>query len=630
MNDSLGLSVGTTNLVAASPTGASTIRRAVVTLFSHRPPEVGVPYDNPRLDERGLVLTDFVERVGDPVPMVANDGSTHRGEFVLADALDALARSLVSSCPEATRVTVPAHWPRHVVDSLGDAVSRKPNLSSRGNPPQMVSDSVAALTALQAGPGLPARGIVALCDFGATGTSITLADAGMGFRSVGETVRYQDFSGELIDQAVMRNVLDELNVDPSGTSAVVSLSRVREQCRIAKERLSYDTATGFTGPLPGPHSTVRLTRAELEALLRDPLDGVINAVEETLRRNNIAPPDLAALATVGGGARIPYVTQRISDAMRIPVTTTPQSQVVAALGAALMALRGPDEEAATGLAMTSAALASTAASLGDTARHSAANSAVVENLAWSEDESSDDIPSAHYDFDDREVLAQARPEVRFEHDEYTVGEALPPLPWYRRPGVLFGAAASIALIAAVGLIVTWRTGGVTTTPVGTTATFTTSVAPPAPPAAPVTAVAPPLPVAPPPTTETVVVQRQVPNPPRRTQSVQAPPVAPPAEVAPPAVQPPVAPPPVAPPPVVMPPPIWTPPFTLPPLFPPDIFPPGGTTGTGSGGVTPGTGSGSGGVTPGTGSGGSGSNSGGSSGSNSSIPKCDDLPADTLC
>ncbi len=142
----------------------------------------------------------------------------------------------------------------------------------------MVSDAVAALTALRAQPGLPSRGIVALCDFGATGTTITLADAAAGFRAVGESVRFEEFCGEQIDQAILKHVIADLDVDPSSTSAVVALTRFREECRIAKERLSCETATGLTVPLPGPQCTVRLTRAELETLIRDPLDGLIGAL----------------------------------------------------------------------------------------------------------------------------------------------------------------------------------------------------------------------------------------------------------------------------------------------------------------------------------------------------------------
>ena len=421
MGDSLGLSVGTTNLVAAPQTGVPTVRRAVLTLFPHRPPEVGTPSENPSLNERGLVLSGFVERVGDPVPLVASDGSTHRGERLVADALEALIRSARRGRPvELIGAAVPAHWRPVVIDSLRAALSSNAILSPQGRSLPLTPDSAAALTALRAQPGLPARGVVALCDFGATGTSITLADAAAGFRNIGPTVRFEDFSGELIDQAILRHVLAELDVDPSNTSAVVELTRVREQCRTAKEQLSFDTATGFTAPLPGPHSTVRVTRGELEALIRDPLEGVITVVEETLQRNNIARTALVALATMGGGARIPLVTQRLSEALRLPVTTTSQPEAIAAVGAALMARRGPEDRAATGLAT----LAPAAAAPDRPAPRS-------EPLAWSEEQPTDDVvPAAFSDY----------------------GYANP---WYRHPGVIVGATAAAVFTVVLGVFGVW-------------------------------------------------------------------------------------------------------------------------------------------------------------------------------
>jgi molecular chaperone DnaK (HSP70) len=67
----------------------------------------------------------------------------------------------------------------------------------------VVSDATAALTALRANPGLPTHGVIVLCDFGGSGTSITLADAATDFAPIGETVRYPEFSGDLIDQALL-------------------------------------------------------------------------------------------------------------------------------------------------------------------------------------------------------------------------------------------------------------------------------------------------------------------------------------------------------------------------------------------------------------------------------------------
>ena len=146
MRDCLGLSVGATNLVAARADGNSTVRPAAVTW-------------------RGAVLTGFVERFGDPVPMVAADGSAHTAERVLVEALTDLGR--IRGRAERTCVAVPAYWPRRLVDRLRALL-----------PDAMVtSDAVAALTALRTHPGLPARGVVALFDFGASGTTISLSDA---------------------------------------------------------------------------------------------------------------------------------------------------------------------------------------------------------------------------------------------------------------------------------------------------------------------------------------------------------------------------------------------------------------------------------------------------------------------
>ncbi len=86
----LGLSIGATNLAAVTADRAVT-RKPVLTLYRQRPPEVGVPSENPKLDEPGLVITDFVDRAGDPAGIAAADNTTHRSETLIADALRALA-----------------------------------------------------------------------------------------------------------------------------------------------------------------------------------------------------------------------------------------------------------------------------------------------------------------------------------------------------------------------------------------------------------------------------------------------------------------------------------------------------------------------------------------------------------
>lgn len=407
MRDCVGLSVGATNLVAARADGGATVRPAAVTW-------------------RGTVLTGFVERFGDPVPIVAADGAAHLADRLVVDALADLGRAHGSA--GATCVAVPAHWGARLVDRMRALI-----------PDAMVtSDAVAALTALRTHPGLPARGVVALCDFGATGTTITLADAGADFRPIGEAVRYDDFSGDLVDRALLAHLLGGLDVDPSSTSAVASLTAFRDDVRNAKERLSFQAATGLPGPRAG--TTLRLTRAELETVVREPLDGVLAALDDTLRRNGVWHADLAAVATVGGGARIPLVTQSLSESLRMPVTTTAHAQTAAAIGAALLAGREP--ETATRLA-AAPKIRTVPARVGPQVEQP-----VVASLAWSE--SADDVNSEGNWFDD---TGFARPEVVFDHAVQEADE-LAPLRWYQRPALLFAAAACAAVVAAVGLVVT--------------------------------------------------------------------------------------------------------------------------------------------------------------------------------
>ena len=408
----LGISIGATNLVATS--GSQAVVHPAVLRTA-----------------QGGWLSGFVDRIGDPVPLVASDGSTHRPEALLTEAL----ATVTSALPNAemvsdVAVTVPAHWPSSVVDALRATL-----------PPttRLVPDATAALRALRANPGLPSRGVVAVCDFGGSGTSITLVDAAANYARIGDTVRLADFSGDLIDGAILRKVVAELGDgaqnDPSGTAMVGSLTRLREACKLAKHRLSADTAAAIAVDLPGQRTSVRLTRTELERLLDEPLDGFLAALDDTLDRNGVQPAHVSAVATIGGGARIPLLTQRLSQHLRTQVVTTPHPQLTAAAGASLLATSSQSDETATTLTPTAPAVAATPVTV--------AASVAPAALAWSED--SGDVtdvvaPPAPVEF--------SRPDVEFgEHD----WDDVPPR--RRGPLVAFGvsAAAAIAALAVFGM-----------------------------------------------------------------------------------------------------------------------------------------------------------------------------------
>jgi hypothetical protein len=498
------------------------------------------------------------------VPLIAPDGSKHRSEELLADALGAMAHAVTDGMPVSdVAVTVPAHWRASVVDTL------RRNL--RGRLP-VVSDATAALTALRANPGLPTRGVIVLCDFGGSGTSITLANAARDFAPFGETVRLPDFSGDQIDQALLTHVVGGLaEIDPSGTAMVGSLVRLRDECRRAKERLSAETATAVVADLPGQRADIRVTRTELEDLMAAPLSEFLAALDETLERYGVPAAHVSAVATVGGGARIPLITQRLSEHLRAPVVTTPHPQLTAAEGAALIAHRARVVDTATTLTPTvPAAAAATAA--GDATVSLVAHE---QALAWSEDDASEDV----LPYND---VTDSRPEVHFRHEEWQDDE-----PPRRGPLVLFGLSAVAATIAAAVFGFTLLSDA-TTTPVDAAVTATSTI--PAP-AASAPLPAPPAPQAPQQVT-TVVVQKPAQRSYPARQQPQAPVMQqPPAPVT---TEPTTTTPTTTTPTTTTTTPTTTTTTTTTPPPPPPIDPgPGGGTGTGTPPIDPGTGGGTG-------------------------------------
>jgi hypothetical protein len=499
MSDPLGLSIGTTNLVAARVGNLPVVRRSALTLFSHAAPKVGVPSAH----TDGIVLSGFVERVGDPVPLVAADGSPHRADQLLVDALQAMVYASGGEPSAETAIAVPAHWGTSTLWALRNAMRARPTLAPNGTPVRLISDAVASLTALNRNPGLSPHGVVALLDFGGGGTSITLADAASAFEPIEDTNRYTEFSGDQIDQALLNHVLEGITnaggIDPAATAAVGSLTRLREECRDAKERLSAETVTELIAELPGYRSSIRVTRAELDNLMALPLAGVLSTLENALERNRISWYNVSAVVTIGGGASIPLITQQLSEHSQAPVVTTPQPALDAAVGAALFAAFGSAADAKTGVAP--------AVPVDVPEAGHAPGSATFRALAWSQDDdTADDVVPYTGDVYDTGGTA-ARPPVQYVEPTEPIEE---PRTWQRLPQLVFGLAAVVAVVAVGGVAIalTSATDNSTTErPSTTTSAAPASAAPPPstpPPVQTVTVTSEPPPPPPPPTTTVAV------------------------------------------------------------------------------------------------------------------------------
>lgn len=457
MSESLGLSIGVANLVAARAGSAPVTRSAVLTLFEQRPTEVGLPEENPNLTAPGLVLRGFVERVGDRAPLVAADGTKYLGAALTVEAIEAMARTVGYGTP--VTIAVPAYWSDDQFAALREEFFAQSDLARGGVAPMLVSDATAALTALRGQPGFPADGVIALCDFGAGGTTVTLMDAQAGFAPVGPAVRHTDFSGDAIDQLIVDHLLasDVSTAVLGGSGRTGSQPRLLGACRRAKEQLSsaaVSTVAGASGEV------AQLTRTEFEQLISPALDRFVTSLQDTLQRNRIPNANLRAVAIVGGGASIPLITARLSQRFGVPVRSAAQPALLAAFGAAALGAQyasgGPPTAAAAAVEAPTEMVGT--AGVGVTQAAWGAQATDVDDaLAWSQDADSDEpVP-----YTGRDATGEYASEAR-EFEEPEPGG----LPWYKRTALVLtvaGAAAAVlvAIALAIGL---WLTKSTPVTP----------------------------------------------------------------------------------------------------------------------------------------------------------------------
>jgi Hsp70 protein len=549
MYDPLGLSIGTTNLVAACNGNPPVSRRAVLTLYPHCAPKIGLPTEDPNLTEPGTLMRGFVERVGDSVALVSPDGSAHDPDLLMVEALDAMVLAAgADAAASEISIAVPAYWKPATVQALRNGLRTHLGFVRSGMAPRLVSDAIAALTAANAELCLAATGVVGLLDFGGAGTSATLVNLAGDFELVSRTMRYAAFSGDEIDQAVLLKVFEELGhgsgIDPASTAAVGQLGLLREQCRAAKERLSTDTVTEFAAELGGRRCTMKLTRDELGDLIQDRLSGFIYAFDDMLARHRKSWADLSAVVAVGGGASIPLVIERLSVHGRRPVVAPSDPAFAASAGALLLASRGEQLDIRT---RTSIGLLTSAAA-NDVVELPASDVLVIDGealtdreLAWSQTEYPGDIrvPYSPTAYDEDGAAGWSM--------RLNLIEAPRERPWrrLRLSQLIIGMCAVVAMTAIGG--VAYTLSGIENHQV-----------PPAPTVTPV-------PVPP--------VSSLVPSPVRPPPPTPVPPPPSAAPVPSPAPPPPPSPPPAPPPPVIVttqPPPVLT---TRHPVPPPTTQPP---------------------------------------------------------
>src|SRR5690606_29001795 len=145
-----------------------------------------------------------------------------------------------------------------------------------------------------------------------------------GFTILGSPEGIERLGGIDIDAALFARVTEAVgdayeNLDPDDPQALAAVSRLRIDCTQAKEGLSLDNEIRVPVLLPTVQSEVRVTRSELEEMIRPTLAETVTALERALRSASLTPDQVDHVLLVGGSSRIPLVSELVSSGLGRPV-----------------------------------------------------------------------------------------------------------------------------------------------------------------------------------------------------------------------------------------------------------------------------------------------------------------------
>ncbi|HEY6569500.1 MAG TPA: Hsp70 family protein, partial [Candidatus Limnocylindrales bacterium] len=206
--------------------------------------------------------------------------------------------------------------------------------------------------------------VVAVYDFGGgTFDAAVVRKTPSGFEIIGVPEGIERLGGIDIDAAILAHVDTALDgqlreLDSSDPAVRSALSRLRDECRRAKEALSTDTDTSIPVSVPGLQTEVRLTRAELEAMIRPRIRETVDALDRAVASASLSMADVSRILLVGGTSRIPLIGEILRETTGRPVALDAHPKFAICSGAAAEAGRiatERDAAAAAAIAATTAA-----------------------------------------------------------------------------------------------------------------------------------------------------------------------------------------------------------------------------------------------------------------------------------
>jgi molecular chaperone DnaK len=363
----VGVDLGTTYSAAAVARGAvvevctlgSTAAQipSVVVLREDGEILTGEAAERRAAGEPSRTAREFKRRLGDPVPLIVG-GTPYGAEALMAHLLRSIIEQVSQregSAPDVVVLTHPANYSEYKKGLLREAV-RLAGLDL--DRLVLVTEPEAAAIAYAGQQRVDVGDVVAVYDFGGgTFDAAVVRKTEAGFELLGVPEGMERLGGIDIDQAVLAHVDASLDglisaADSSDPQVRVGQARLRDECRRAKEALSSDTDTSIPVSIPGVLTEVRLTRGELESMIRPRLAETTQALDRAIRSSGTERSDVSRVLLVGGSSRIPAVAQLVREETGLPVALDAHPKFSIAIGAAMLGAGFESEEAAPSVVAT--------------------------------------------------------------------------------------------------------------------------------------------------------------------------------------------------------------------------------------------------------------------------------------
>lgn len=348
MEPILGVDLGTTYTAAATAAGGVAPEMvglgnrhaeipSVLLLKSDGEFLAGEAAERRSFGEPDRVARQFKRRLGDATPLLLGSSP-----FSPEALLGRLLRHVVSRAAElratsfaSVVVCHPANYGPYRMELLAQA-AKMAELGDVRFLPEPVAAAIHYTDQATLDPGE----IVVVYDFGGgTFDVAVLRRTGELFEVLGTPAGLEHLGGLDLDEAVFGHVIRSLEgqfetLDPDDAATQAAVSRLRDECKAAKEALSSDTDTSIPVLLPGVQSEVRLTRTEFETMILPSVVDTVATTTRAIREAGLEPGDVGRILLVGGSARVPLVAQLLNEELGRPIAIDTHPKYAIALGAA--------------------------------------------------------------------------------------------------------------------------------------------------------------------------------------------------------------------------------------------------------------------------------------------------------